>query len=192
MRKTRYTLLGVTTVVLVFFVAACGSQTASAPRSFTGRIENSRAFIGVTTQENRVAAYLCDGETVAEWFRGELAPDGTLDLTSAAGAQLRASLDGSSVEGMVTLTDGQTLAFTAVAAAGQAGLYRDEVEGEGVPYVAGWIVLPDGEQRGALSRAADAPTGASLGLRVLPPPPLPLDKETQERLQDFLNEDGKG
>jgi len=52
------------------------------------------------------------------------------------------------VTGRFTPTSGTPHAFTADEANRPAGLYRAEVVANGQTITAGWVVLPDGEQRG--------------------------------------------
>ena len=105
-----------------------------------------------------VLAYACDGEPgaravdVSEWFGGEVADDGSLELQNENGATLSATVSEDGAVGTLTLPDGTEHGFTAETTKGEAGLYRAEGETrDGGEYVGGWIVLAEGEQqRGAL------------------------------------------
>ncbi len=136
-------------LVLLIFSLASANQPSG---SFVGRISDSDAFIAiVANNEGRVLAYLCDSQTIAEWFRGEVAEAGIIDLQTESGAGLWAQFVGEEAWGAVTV-GGETLSFTAerVPEGSEAGLYRAEGTKDGAEYVGGWIVLPSGEQRGAL------------------------------------------
>lgn len=160
------TLLALT---LALLLAGCGAGSANAPQqeqepasnepsTYAGKVEGTEAFIAIVVdKENHALAYLCDGRegqsaTVAEWFTGAVAEDGSLDLRSEGGAHLVANVSGSEegVEGSVTLPEGEEHSFVASPVEAPAGLYRAEETVEGVEYVGGWIELEGGEERGAV------------------------------------------
>ncbi len=74
-------------------------------------------------QERDVRAYLCDGESLTEWFTGR-AEGNELDLTSEGGARLEGNLSTEASTGTITLEDDRTLTYTADLARGVAGLYN--------------------------------------------------------------------
>lgn len=129
-------------------LAACGQtqETASAV-PFVGPIPGSQAFVGLVREGNQVIAYVCDAQTVAEWFRGELQND-TLNLTSPGGARLQATFEGESATGSFTPTGSAALPFTAETATPPAGLFRSDGTVDEGEYVSGLIILPDGQHRG--------------------------------------------
>ena len=127
-----------------------------------GQVVGTDAFLGVVIFANReTLAYVCDGTSIAQWFRGPAGPE-ALALTAEGGARLNATLTPAAVTGTVTLADGRAFDFTATPATGEAGLYRAHETLDGVEHVAGWVVLPDGQQRGAITA----------GGRTLPAPRL--------------------
>jgi hypothetical protein len=115
---------------------------------FVGKIPESRVFIAIAFQQKRVLAYVCDGQQIAEWFKGSVSTQSTLELKSKSGAVLVATLDAQSARGSIELPVGN-FAFAAIPARGQAALYRAERQ-DGQKAVAGWIILPNGEQRSAM------------------------------------------
>jgi hypothetical protein len=144
-------------VVFVSLVAMllAGCQ-ASAPKvqSFVGQGSNSNAFVGIVNDNGALTAYVCDGtETtinMAEWFKGS-ASNGAFDLTSENSAHLTGAITAQGVTGTMTQADGRSVAFTIGPVSGNAGVYRaDQTTGNGT-YVGGWIVLPNGDQRGAVA-----------------------------------------
>jgi hypothetical protein len=132
---------------------------------------SGHAAIGIAVADGKAMAYVCDSQTISEWFKGDISGS-TLDLTSKSGVRLQATFVGNSASGTLTLADGKSFPFTAELATGNAGFYRAETSLEGSPVVGGWIILPDGRQAGALE--GDTPV-----LRRLPvvdsPPPAPVD-----------------
>ena len=120
--------------------------------------------------QRQVRAYLCDGQSINEWFN-EGSVEGTeLNLTSEGGARLEGSLATEAATGTITLDDGESFTFTADLAPGVAGLFdvnisedgdvrgtsenggrlegmvAHELEGEGGLYpVSGIVTAPDGQ-----------------------------------------------
>ncbi len=143
-------------VVLASLLAGCGA-TATPPAalsgSFAGASANANLFVAVVagtlkdSGKHGVVAYACDGETISQWFRGEVTGI-TVDLTAANGAHLAATITAGSATGTLTLADGTTVDFEAPAATQPAGLYRAEATLDGEPFLGGWIVLPSGAQKG--------------------------------------------
>ena len=130
--------------------------------SWTGKVDGSDAFIAISTFEDRLMlAYVCDSKGIAEWFRGNAGKD-ALELTSAGGARLKAKLAKDDASGSVTLSDGRTLNFKAPRSTGDAGLYRAKGNAGGAETVGGWIVLPNGEQRGSLQQSGVTSTAPTL------------------------------
>lgn len=161
---------------LAFAVMLSGCQAASESlvdvpamggSSFAGVIPDTNQFVAVVSNGQNARAYVCDGETVAEWFNGTV-NDGALDLVSAGGARLQASLGETVASGTFTQVGGTAVAFTAEPVSAPAGLYRAEENIDGVEYVGGWIVLPDGRVQGAIRAIGDNPIITAR--RVITPP----------------------
>jgi hypothetical protein len=118
--------------------------------SFAGRVDGTNVLVGLVVGEadRETLAYVSDGKSVATWFEGHAEVD-AVELTSY-GAQFTARLSTAAATGTVTLADGRVLQFTASPTSGEAGLYRGTRTAGGLEYIGGWIVLPDGEQRGTV------------------------------------------
>jgi hypothetical protein len=120
--------------------------------------------------QRQVRAYLCDGQSINEWFNEGSVEGNELNLTSEGGARLEGSLDTEAATGTITLDDGVFFTFTADLAPDVAGLFdvnisedgavrgtsenggrlegmvAHELEGEGGLYpVTGTVTAPDGE-----------------------------------------------
>jgi hypothetical protein len=164
-------------VSILTLVAGLGiAQTAG---SYVGEVRGSRAFIAlVLSQEGKALAYVCDGESIALWFRGRL-EGGVLELQGSAGQRLQGRLDGE-VSGRITLPDGQSLVFSAQGATGGAGLYRYEGSADGSAYTGGWIINQKGEQRGAVIG------GGTLAPSVLEPRSLQAEHARLGKLLAWL------
>ncbi len=145
-------------VAVLMLVARPGSglarQTAAESGRFAGRVAESKAFVGLILDGDRVLAYACDGApegvTLSEWFAGHASEQG-FDLTGSNGAHLAGQRDGDALGGTLRLADGTELRFLAPRVNGLAGLYR--TEDPATDTVAGVILLPDDQQRGAFTRA---------------------------------------
>jgi len=151
MKKRSLFWIVVISLVLGSLLSACGSAASPVKGSFAGKVDGSDAFISIVAHANgRVTAYVCDGATISEWFRGDL-NGSSLDLTNASGAHLTANLSADSVNGTFAPSGSSFLKFTANAVTLPAGLFRHEETVDNVKYVDGWIFLPDGDVRGARS-----------------------------------------
>jgi hypothetical protein len=111
------------------------------------------------------------GATLSVWFRGDVAPDGTVGA-SAYGVRLEAELERRNATGTVTLPDGRALAFAAETGFGGALIERS-YRHAGQAYLSGWIVLRDKRLRGRTSIPGTASDGSSsTGPGIRPTPPL--------------------
>jgi len=122
--------------------------------TYLGTVPGTQAFLGIVLTGQEARAYVCDGTptrlgTLGDWFRGQV-HNGTLDATNQGGVHLHAQITVQEARGTLTLADGHTLPFTApfVSDISQAGVYEGTALLNGQSYHAGWVVLPDGEQRG--------------------------------------------
>jgi hypothetical protein len=121
------------------------APAASKPKTYVGSVSGSRALVGIVVLDSRARAYVCDGKRIASWFNGYV-NKGSMVLFAARPSRLTTKLDGRTATGTVTLANGRHLRFRATRATGRAGLYRGSAHG----YVAGWILLGNGRQRGAI------------------------------------------
>jgi hypothetical protein len=122
--------------------------------SYAGTVEGSDAYVAVYVDEaekkgakREVTAYVCDGAEISEWFDAR-AKGNTFTLTSDEGARLKVKLREDEASGSFRPEGGEKLRFAAPVADDPAGLYRAEETVDDDEYLGGWIVLPDGTQRG--------------------------------------------
>lgn len=149
--QIRFASLGMALAGLLLLPVLPGcKRAASVPpvHTFVGYVENSDAFIALAQLDGEVMAYVCNGRNVATWLRGSASEDG-IDLT-AGEARLRATYERGGITGTFTSAQGGSHAFRARPAAQGAGFYRAAQTVAGLGYVGGWIVLSDGQQRGAV------------------------------------------
>lgn len=142
-------IIGLVVVLAMAALAACGGGAAPKSTHYVGKVEGTDAYIGIARNGAGVTAYVCDGQSVATWFKGKANGDGSIDLTSADGSKLQGTLSGDTFSGSFTPAGGAAQAYTASKASGDAGLYRLEETADGGTVVGGWVVLADGSLRGA-------------------------------------------
>ena len=105
--------------------------------SFVGEAPDAAAFIAVVADvpeaegdEREVKAYLCDGQTVSDWFVGSVVGN-DLSLSSDGGAQLEGQLTREAATGTITDPNGDSISFEAPLATGIAGLYNVDISSDG-------------------------------------------------------------
>ena len=119
------------------------------PTRYVGKIDGTDAFIGIERRGDSVKAYICDSKQVAVWMDGTASGDtlsaskGPVSMTGTVGS------GGKQVTGSVTMPDGSKHVFTADQATPPAGLYQAFAPEDGAITRAGWVVLANGEERGA-------------------------------------------
>jgi hypothetical protein len=128
-------------------------QAERVPNARVGEVTED-LFVAVVVPDRveegqSVRVYLCDGEEFSQWLSGDLDAGGEAQLGEALGAQVSLRIeDTGDVFGLAQVPGQLPRPFRATAATGEAGLYRAEQTFDGVDHVAGWIVLPDGRQKG--------------------------------------------
>jgi hypothetical protein len=137
-------------IVLSLTLGACGGAQPTPETmlsgAWVGKVDGTDAYIAIASNGEEVMAYICDGKTITQWYRGQ-ATTGGLDL-AAGSAKLQAQLTVDAANGSITLADGESFNFQATRAAGDAGLYRLEETVDDETWTAGWVVLNDGQLRG--------------------------------------------
>jgi hypothetical protein len=144
-------------IVFVFMmnilISGCQVNTLKA-QSFVGQIPSSDIFVGVVNNKGSLTAYVCDGTETkvnkSEWFKGT-SSNNLFKLSSANGASLTGEIKTDEITGTLSEANGQPISFTLSLSTGDAGVYRAELTNGNGTYIGGWIVLPNGEQRGAVS-----------------------------------------
>jgi hypothetical protein len=141
--------LSLALVALVAAGVATGARPAPLRGVYVGRVAGTQAFVAVAVGHGQARAYMCDSRRLGVWLPPGRLRGGRLDL-KASGVRLTGSVDGAAARGTVTLADGSRHAFKALLAPGKrpVGLYRAVKTVHGTRYVAGWILLRGGAQRG--------------------------------------------
>jgi len=153
--------LAVTAALLV--IAACDAddggsravEAEAATGSFAGTVDGTDAYVAVVVgSDGGVLAYVTDGGSSVDWLDGSLeGPDDTdARLGNDGGAVLDVTFGDARASGVFARPGEELQRFTADLADEPAGLYRATESFDDGNYVAGWIVLPDGTQRGAVRR----------------------------------------
>ena len=120
-----------------------GSKEEGAPPvtgNFAGLAPDADAFVDLVASgteeeegqaQRQVRAYLCDGQSINEWFNEGSVEGNELDLRSEGGASLEGSLATEAATGTITLEDGESFTFTADLASDVAGLYDVNISEDG-------------------------------------------------------------
>ena len=146
--------IGCLLVLALWLVAGCGGGegeeegsgveqgvppvTGSFVGSAQDEDETTDAFVAIVAaspkergqEERDVRAYLCDGESITEWFTSR-AQGNKLDLISGDGALFEGTLSAEASTGTINFKDERTLSYTAKLATGSAGLYDVTISEEG-------------------------------------------------------------
>lgn len=137
----------------VVFSAGPGSSAARAA-TFVGRVQGSDAYIAVLKDGRKIGGYLCDNGTLSRWIEYRWLRNGVAPLSVGTTGERLGSvrIAGRSATGTVLIA-GQKRRFRATLTRKEdGGLHFAIGKQPGSLLVAGWILLPDGSQRGAVSR----------------------------------------
>lgn len=115
------------------------------PVPYVGWVDGDLATLAIIVTGREATAYVCDGDTVEAWLRGE-ADRGDLRLTGEAG-ELVGRYDGTGATGEVSVGD-LTVDFAIDLVEPPAGLYAAADTIAGAEVEGSWVVLPDGTQVG--------------------------------------------
>jgi hypothetical protein len=147
-----------------------GSQAAPINGNYVAEVTgptDSNPFVAVVTTQDKAIAYICDGEVLAEWFRADLQAGGLFEARSTTKKSgITAQVNAGSVVGAITLETGKVIQFRATPTDGTAGLYRSDDNINNQRYLGGWVVLSNGEQRGAVIGGGSTRPGRKLELRT--------------------------
>jgi hypothetical protein len=147
-------------LALTVLAVACGNggggdgrSTNRAPaRSYVGTVTGSDAYVAVVIgPDGDALAHVTDGAYSVDWVAG-VVTGRTASLSNEGGATLEAQLSRRAVTGSFTRPQSPTLTFSAAPAKAPAGLYRAVEDFADGRYVGGWVVLPDGTERGTVRR----------------------------------------
>ena len=182
---------GLAALAAVLLAPAAASAVTLPRYQYTAQLEGTQAFVGIVKKGDRFRAYVSDATakraTLSVWFRGDVAPDGRLDVV-AYGVRLQADLERREGTGTVTLPDGRALAFRAEVGFG-GGLVDRSYRHAGVSYRSGWIVLRDNQVRGRTTiagTALDGSTATGPGIR-----PNPLCGQLEEDYEALRAQRGR-
>ena len=154
--------------------------SAPAARTYLGTVTGTRAFIGIVLSGGHARAYVCDGMprlagTLADWFAGPVR-NGLLEAASTQHhVRLAVRLGRHDAAVALTLADGYSLRFTITlvpAINRAAGIFAGTARLRGRTYQAGWIILPDGRQRGAAFYPASPVKGQMMAVSDYPLSPI--------------------
>jgi hypothetical protein len=142
-------------VVAAAIVMSAGPETDDAKAStFVGRVQGSEAYIAVLKDGRKIGGYVCNNGTVSRWLEYTWLRDGRAPLIAGTTDER---------VGQVRIADNEATGTIEVSGRKRRFRARRIRERDGGLHfaigkqpnrllVAGWILLPDGTQRGAISR----------------------------------------
>lgn len=148
----RWTVASIVTAAVV--LGAGPSAGTAKGATFVGRVQGSDAYIAVLKDGRKIGGYLCDNGTTSRWIEYRWLRNGVAPLVVGTSGERLGSvrIRGRSATGTV-LVGGQKRRFRATLTRKQdGGLHFAIGKQPDRLLVAGWILLADGSQRGAISR----------------------------------------
>ena len=165
-----------TVVVAVQILAIAGGAVADdlkTAETFVGHVAGSDALIAISKHGRKIGGYLCDDGTIGRWIKYTWLEKGRAPLIAGTTGETLGSVDitGNTAIGTVKVGD-QELPFHAERLRpndDNTGLYFAIAKQPDRLLVGGWILHPDGTQRGTISRLS---TRTLTPLAPLPAPTL--------------------
>jgi len=159
-------------VATAIAVGAGPTASYAGAATFVGDVKGSDAFIAISKDGRKIGGYVCDKGTVSRWVEYKFLHGGRAPLVAGTTRKRLGTVKviGSSATGTVDLGDGKR-SFRATRVTGRrAGLFFAVGKQKDRLLVAGWILRPNGTQRGAVSSVntqtlSSAPTGKAPRLK---------------------------
>lgn len=144
--------IGIASLVALLGIACGGGGSdggGGGTNTWVGKVEGSDAYIAMLIEGTARYVYVTDGKEMSLLFRGNIGETDELSYFTLRDDQNRVinvqAPTGRVFKGLLTVSEGRHLPFTAAPATEEAGLYRAKA-GSGESR---WIVLEDGSFRGA-------------------------------------------
>jgi hypothetical protein len=133
--------------------AGPGSDDATAA-TFVGRVQGSDAYIAILKDGRKIGGYVCDSGSVSRWIEYSWLRDGRAPLRAGTtGKRLgRVRIAGRRATGNIELPGGKRRFAARRIRERDGGLHFAIGKQTNRLLVAGWILHPDGTQRGAVAR----------------------------------------
>ncbi|MGH2945892.1 MAG: hypothetical protein ACRDPC_06455 [Solirubrobacteraceae bacterium] len=145
--------IGAAVLAAAIVVSAGPSSDDARASTFVGRVQGSDAYIAVLKDGRKVGGYVCDNGSVSRWIKHSRLRDGRAPLhAGTTGERLgRVRIAGRRATGTVEI-HGQKRRFRARRIRQRdGGLHFAVGKQPNRLLVGGWILLPDGTQRGAVA-----------------------------------------
>jgi hypothetical protein len=166
-------------VTTVFALAAGPTASCVSAATYVGTVRGSDAFIAISKDARKIGGYLCDEGKLSRWIEYKFLHNGRAPLIGGTtGKRLgTVRVAGSVASGKVEV-DGVARSFRATRVKGRrSGLFFGVGKQKDRILVAGWILRPNGTQRGAVSSVSTRTLGS------LPAGPAPHLKPGAERVR---------
>lgn len=149
--------------------------STGASKTYLGAVNGTQTLLGIVQDGAQVRAYVCDGTpsrlaTLAEWFAGQVRASQVQESSQDQQAQLTAQLTDQRASGTLRLASGRVYSFSIlrVPATARVGVFEGTALIGGQRYQAGWLLMPDGEQRGAATYYPSSPVRGQIVIALLP------------------------
>src|SRR3954452_3660705 len=176
MRRCRSALAMTTAIAL----AAGPTASYVSAATYVGTVSGSDAFIAISKDARKIGGYLCDEGKVSRWLEDKVLHNGRAPLVGGTTGKRLGSVKvaGRVATGRIAVSGSTMHTFRAVRVEGRkAGLFFGVGKQKDRILVAGWILRPNGTQRGAVSSVN------TRTLNSLPAGPAPRLKPGAERVQ---------
>ena len=132
-----------------------GPEFADASTStFVGRVPGSSAYIAILKDGRQIGGYVCDNGSASRWLESSRLRDGRARLRAGTSGERVGSvrIAGSQATGTIEIRGRQRRFRATRTGKRDAGLHFAIGKQPNRLLLAGWILHPDGTQRGAISR----------------------------------------
>jgi hypothetical protein len=150
--------IGAIVVATGVFLSAGPASGEARASTFVGRVQDSNAYIAVLKDGAKIGGYVCDDGSGSRWIEYSFLRAGRAPLRSGTTGERLGSvrIAGRSATGTIEV-GGRKLRFSARRIRERpAGVHFAIGKQSNRLLVAGWILHPDGTQRGAVSRVDTA------------------------------------
>ena len=154
---------------LATFVLVVTLSADAMGATYVGRVQDSDLYIAIERDRRKIGGYLCDDGNVSRWIEYRWLRKGQAPLIAGTTGERLGTVKvaGSLATGTVEL-EGRQMRFSARRVRGKTtGLFFAVGKQPDLLLVGGWILHPDGTQRGAVSRVN------TRSLQSLPPTKAP-------------------
>jgi hypothetical protein len=134
-------------------LSGCGNKGEQVPAqaaldTYVGKVQGANYYVAIISDGAQVSGFTTDGKLSGKWFSTADLNDDKADLVARDGSPLgQVSISDGVASGQLNVALGDK-PYRAELATGDAGLFTTAAKRGKDSYEAGWIVLPDGSEKG--------------------------------------------